>query len=125
MLKDFKDFLLRGNLIELAVAFVMAVAFGGVVKSFTDNIIMQIVALIFGQPSFDALVLTIGDTPIFYGAFLTVLVNFIFVAAAVFFFVVKPYNAYKARTEAEAEEAPAGPSEVDLLVEIRDALRRA
>ncbi len=124
MLEDFKDFLLRGNLIELAVAFVMAGAFGAVVTSFTENIIMQIVALIFGQPSFDSLVLTIGDTPILYGAFLTVLINFVFIAAAVFFFVVKPYNAYKARAEASADEAPSGPSEIDLLVEIRDALQR-
>ncbi|HHC09275.1 MAG TPA: large conductance mechanosensitive channel protein MscL [Actinobacteria bacterium] len=123
MLKDFKDFLLRGNLIELAVAFVMAAAFGAVVTSFTENVIMQIVALIFGQPNFDSLAIVIGDTPILYGAFLTALVNFVFIAAAIFFFVVKPYEAYKAKTEEPAEEAPAGPSEIDLLIEIRDSLR--
>jgi large conductance mechanosensitive channel len=126
ILKEFKDFVTRGNLIDLAVAFVIAVAFGAVVKGLVDFLIMPLIAAIFGQTSFEGLTATINGAVIPYGSFLTVLVNFLLVAAAVFFFLVKPYNmwrARKAKTEAAAPAAAAEPAEEILLLrQIRDQL---
>lgn len=97
MLKDFKAFLMQGNLLQLAVAFIMATAFGAVVTSLVNNLIMPLVAAIFGKPSFDALTFTLNDSTFYYGTFLTALVNFVLVAFAVFFFVIKPVNAMLGR----------------------------
>ena len=87
MLQDFKAFLLRGNLIELAVAFVMGVAFAAVVNSFVNDLIMPILAMIFGKPDFSDLTFTINDAVFRYGSFITALITFVSIAAAVFFFV--------------------------------------
>ena len=91
-----------------------------------ENIVNPIIGAIFGQRSFDSLTIDLwGDAVLFYGAFLTALLNFVLVAAAIFFFVVKPYNALKARQASGEEEAPAAPPEdIQLLREIRDALSR-
>lgn len=119
---EFKDFAFKGNIIELAIAFVLGAAFATVVNSLVDNVLLPIVAAIFGQPSFSSMSIHIGESQIFYGAFLDSIVSFLFIAAALFFFVVKPYKAITAGEEAPAEDA--GPSEVDLLVQIRDALAK-
>ena len=118
MLKEFKEFISKGNLVEIAVALILALAFAGLVTSFTENVISPIIGAIFGQPSFDNLVIDIGDAQIRYGAFLTTLLNFVIVAF-VLFLVVKAYN----RAFPKEQEA-AGPTEVELLTEIRDELRR-
>ena len=97
VLQDFKNFLERGNLVELAVAFVMGVAFAALIKAFVGDIITPIIALIFGQPNFGALSFTINSSHFLYGDFLNALFTFFATAAAVFFFVVKPYNAYRNR----------------------------
>lgn len=104
MLKEFRDFLMRGNLVELAVAFVMGVAFAAVVNSFVDNLVMPVVAMIIGKPNFDDLTFTINDAVFRYGAFITDVISFVAIAAAVFFFVVKPMNALTARISKPAEE---------------------
>lgn len=104
MLKEFKDFLLRGNLVELAVAFVMGLAFATLVASFVDDLILPIVAMIFGEPDFSSLDFTINDAVFRYGAFITALITFITTAAAIFFFVVKPVTAIMARTAKPTEE---------------------
>ena len=104
MLKEFRDFLLHGNIVELAVAFVMGVAFAAVVNSFVNDLIMPIIAMIFGKPSFDDLTFTINDAVFRYGAFLTDAIAFLSVAAAVFFFVVKPMNALRELRAGGAEE---------------------
>ena len=104
MLKEFKDFLLRGNIVELAVAFVMGVAFGALVNSFVNNLVMPIVAMIIGKPDFSNLTFTINDAVFRYGAFITDAITFIATAAAVFFFVVKPMNAIMARMRKPGEE---------------------
>jgi large conductance mechanosensitive channel len=126
LFKEFKDFLTRGNIVDLAVAFVLGVAFGTVVTSFVENIINPVIGAIFGQPDFSTLTIDLwSDAVLRYGAFLTALLNFVLIAAAVFFFVVKPYNALKARQASGEEEPPAAPPEdVQLLREIRDALNR-
>ena len=105
MLQDFKAFLLRGNLVELAVAFVMGVAFAAVVNSFVNDLIMPILAMIFGKPDFSDLTFTINDAVFRYGSFITALITFVSIAAAVFFFVVKPYDAIKARMSRGEEAA--------------------
>lgn len=87
MLKEFKAFAMKGNLIELAVAFILGVAFAGVVKAFVDYLVMPIVAAIVGQPSFDSLSFGLGDSEVLYGSFLTVLVNFVIVAFVLFMIV--------------------------------------
>jgi large conductance mechanosensitive channel len=104
MLREFRDFLMRGNIVELAVAFVIGVAFGALVTSFVDNLVMPVVAMLIGKPDFRDLTFTINDAVFRYGSFLTDLITFLAVAAAVFFFVVKPMNALANRLRSPAEE---------------------
>ena len=103
MLKEFRDFLMRGNLVELAVAFVLGLAFAALVTSFVDGLIMPIVAMIIGKPDFSDLTFTINDAVFRYGAFITAAITFGTTAAAIFFVVVKPVNALKARLTTPAE----------------------
>jgi large conductance mechanosensitive channel len=105
MIKEFRDFLMRGNLVELAVAFVMGLAFAALITSFVDDLIMPIVAMIIGKPSFNDLTFTINDAVFRYGAFLTAAITFVSTAAAIFFFVVKPANALNSRFETPEEAA--------------------
>jgi len=105
MIKEFRDFLMRGNLVELAVAFVMGLAFAALITSFVDDLIMPIVAMIIGKPSFNDLTFTINDAIFRYGAFLTAAITFVSTAAAIFFFVVKPANALNSRFETPEEAA--------------------
>ena len=104
MLADLKNFLFRGNIVELAVAFVMGVAFAAVINSLVDNLVMPIVAMIIGKPDFSALTFTINDAVFRYGAFLTDVISFIAIGMAVFFFVVKPLQLMAARREPPIEE---------------------
>ena len=104
MLEELKNFLFRGNIVELAVAFVMGVAFAAVVNSLVDNLVMPIVAMIIGKPDFSSLTFSINDAVFRYGAFITALITFVTTAAAVFFFVVKPMNALMARVRPPADE---------------------
>jgi large conductance mechanosensitive channel len=90
VLKDFKDFIMRGNVVDLAVAVVVGAAFGLVVTALVDSLIMPFIALLVGQPNFDDLTFSINETQFFYGVFLTAVVNFLLVASAIFFFVIKP-----------------------------------
>jgi len=105
MIKEFRDFLMRGNLVELAVAFVMGLAFAALITSFVDDLIMPIVAMIIGKPSFNDLTFTINDAVFRYGAFLTAAITFVSTAAAIFFFVVKPANALRSRFETPQKAA--------------------
>jgi large conductance mechanosensitive channel len=119
MIKGFRDFLMRGNVVDLAVAVVIGTAFGGVVKAFTDDVIGSIIKELGGQPSFDQVsigFITIGTT-------LTALVNFVIVAAVVYFLIVVPMNKLTSlrRKPAEEEAAPV-PEDIALLTEIRDLL---
>lgn len=104
MLKEFKDFVFRGNIVELAVAFVMGVAFAAVVNSLVQNLVMPIVAAIIGKPDFRDLTFTIHEAVFRYGAFLTDVIQFVAIAAAVFFFVVKPVQMMLARARREPIE---------------------
>ena len=104
MLKEFRDFLLRGNLLELAVAFVMGLAFAALVGSFVNDLVMPIVAMVFGRPDFSGLTFTINGAVFRYGGFITALITFLTTAAAIFFFVVQPMNALRARARKPGEE---------------------
>lgn len=124
MVKEFREFLLRGNVIDLAIAVVLGAAFGVVVTSFVNDILMQLIAMIGGQPDFSGLSFTINDAEFRYGAFLNAVISFVIIAAAIFFFVVRPVNALMARRKAGLEPEPeAVPEDVVLLGEIRDLLK--
>ncbi len=102
MLKDFKAFILRGNVVDLAVGVVIGVAFADLVKSFVDNLLTPLVAIP-GTKDFRAYAFAISDSTFSYGLFINALVAFLLVAAAVFFFVVKPVNALMARRKTEPD----------------------
>ena len=129
MIQEFREFVNRGNMVELAVAFVLGVAFQSVVSAITERVLSPLIGLVFGEPNFDGL-LTFGaadpETGIpagSVGAALTALINFLLVALALFL-IVKAYNRMQRKAEAEAaeEEPAADPEDVVLLREIRDAL---
>lgn len=126
MLREFKEFVTKGNVLMLAVGFIMGVAFQSVVSSLVEDVIMPIVAIPFGEPDFSALEWEVNGSVIMWGSFVTAAVVFLLTALAVFFFVVKPYNLLQERISAAKsdQEEEAGPSEIDLLTEIRDSLAK-
>lgn len=123
MLKEFRDFLLRGNILELAVAFVMGLAFAAVINSLVNDLIMPVIAAIIGKPDFSNLTFTINDGVFRYGSFITHVIQFVAIAAAVFFFIVKPVNALLARYRSPAEEGM--PDEERRHQELLAALRES
>jgi large conductance mechanosensitive channel len=106
MLKEFRDFILRGNVVDLAVAVVIGAAFGAVVTSLVENLFTPLIGAFIGEPDFSSLTFTINDSVFTYGAFLNSLISFLAIAIVIFFFVVKPMNALQARIRkpATAEE---------------------
>ena len=101
LLSDFKKFLLRGNVVDLAVAVVIGSVFGALVTALVADLLTPIIALIFGKQDFSALSFTINSSHFLYGDFINHLITFLTVAAAVFFFVVVPVNALMARSKTE------------------------
>ena len=124
MIKEFRDFLLRGNVVDLAVAVVIGAAFAAITTSLVEDIITPLLGLL-GLPDFSTWVIEVGDAEMRIGNFLNTLISFITIAAAIFFLVVKPMNRIDAMRASEEPEEEKGPSEVDLLTEIRDELRKA
>jgi large conductance mechanosensitive channel len=92
MVKGFREFIMRGNVVDLAVAVVIGAAFGAVVTAFVDNIITPIIAAVFGQPDFSGLVFTVNGSVFRYGLFINALISFLMIAAAVYYVVVVPMN---------------------------------
>ena len=123
MIDELKNFLFRGNIIDLAVAFVMGVAFVAVVNSLVNNLVMPIIAMIIGKPDFSDLTFTINDAVFRYGAFITDVIQFLAIAAAVFFFIVKPVNALQTRFRGPVEEGM--PDEERRHQELLAALKEA
>jgi large conductance mechanosensitive channel len=106
VIREFRDFLLRGNVIDLAVAVVIGTAFGSVVTAFVGGILTPLLGLV-GVPNFSSLEITAGSATISYGLFLNALISFVLIAAVIFFLIVKPMNALAARRAAkEPGEAP-------------------
>lgn len=118
MLKEFRDFILKGNVLDLAVGIILGVAFGAVIVAFTEGVLMALIAAIAGKPDFNALAFELNGTPIQYGRVLTALINLVLVGGALFL-VVKAVNRVR-------RPAPVAPAETDhdLLAQIRDELRR-
>ncbi|MCB9048465.1 MAG: large-conductance mechanosensitive channel protein MscL [Lewinellaceae bacterium] len=137
MLKEFKDFIMRGNVLELAVAVIIAGAFGGVVASFTNDVIMPPIGLALGGVDFSDLAITLAGAEmndagevvkeavqIRYGAFVQKVIDFVIIAFVIFM-LVRTYNSMqKKKEEAPAPAPPPGPSAEDLLAEIRDLLKK-
>ena len=124
MIKEFRDFVLRGNVVDLAVAVVVGAAFGAIITSFVADILTPLLGLI-GIPDFTEWVIEVGEAEMRIGLFLNALISFLLIAAAIFFLVIKPMQAIMATQAQEEAEEEAGPSEVDLLTEIRDELRKS
>ncbi len=99
MFDGFKKFIMRGNVIDLAVAVVIGAAFTGVVNGLVEGIINPLIALIVGKPDFSDMTFTIRDTTFMYGTFITAVINFLLVAAAIYFLIVKPMNMMMTRME--------------------------
>ena len=122
MLKEFREFLMRGNVIDLAVGIIIGAAFTAIVTSLVDDLITPIIGIFMGGVDFSGLSADIGDASLTYGNFIMALINFLIIAFVVFM-LVRAVNKMKG----EAEEAPAedpGPSELDILKEIRDGLAK-
>ena len=120
ILAEFRDFLLRGNVVDLAVAVVVGAAAAAVVRSLVTDLISPLIGLIIGQPNFSDLSFTIGSSVFHYGAFLDAVIAFITIVAAIFFLVIKPTEKLATLTGTAPDP---GPSEVELLAEIRDLLK--
>jgi large conductance mechanosensitive channel len=124
MIKEFREFLLRGNIVELAVAVVLGAAFGAIVTSLVEDILTPLLGLL-GVPDFSTWTIAVGDAKMRIGVFLNTLISFVLIAIAIFFLIVKPLQAIEARRREEKVEAETGPTEVELLTQIRDELRKS
>ena len=125
MLKGFKQFILRGNVIDLAVAVVIGAAFGAVVAAFVKDLLTPLIAAIAGKPDFSAFYFDVNGSRFLYGEFVNAVVSFLLIAAAVYFFVVAPLNAYVARRRrGEAPPDPTTKKCPECLSEIPIAARR-
>ena len=120
MLKEFREFIIKGNALDLAIGVILGVAFGAVVTALTEGVLMAIVAALVGKPDFNQLAFDLNGTPIQYGRVLTALVNLVLVGT-VLFAVVRAINRLRRRKQA-APDAPVE-TELDLLAQIRDELR--
>jgi large conductance mechanosensitive channel len=124
VMKGFKAFLLRGNVVELAVAVVIAVAFGLVITAFVKDLVTPLVAALFGEPDFGALAFTINKSNFLYGEFINAVIAFLIVAAVIYFFVVVPYTAMVARSRKEPAADPNTKKCTECLSEIPIDARR-
>ena len=124
MIKEFKTFLLRGNMLDLAVAVVIGAAFGAVIAALVKDLVTPLIAAIVGKPDFSGLTFTVNQSVFRYGDFINALVSFVLVAAAVFFFVVVPANRLMARSRREPSPDPTTRKCPDCLSEIPVGARK-
>jgi len=115
-IKEFREFIARGNVLDLAVGVVIGIAFQAVIDSFTNDVLMPIIGAFVGEPNFNDLTVEVGDGVVAYGRLLTAIANFLLVAFALFL-VVKAFNTFRRKEEAEPQS-----TEKDVLIEIRDLL---
>jgi large conductance mechanosensitive channel len=125
MLKGFKQFVFRGNVVDLAVAVVIGAAFGAVITSFVTNVLTPLIAAIVGKPDFSSFSFTLNGSLINYGLFVNALIAFLLIAAAIYFFIIAPMNAYTARSRrGEAPPDPTSKKCPECLSEIPIAAKR-
>lgn len=123
MIKGFREFVMRGNVIELAVAVIMGAAFGAIVNGLVNDLIMPLITAVFGKQDYSNLYWTVNRSRIMYGAFLNSVISFLLIALAVYFGIVMPINKIGERARLRrGVPKQAGPTEVELLTDIRDAL---
>ena len=122
MLKEFRDFISKGNVIDLAVAVILGVAFGAIITSLVNDILMPIIGIVFGGIDFTGMSILVGDAAISYGNFIQALINFLLIALALFL-IVRGYNSLRKKEE-KAPPPPEPSQEVKLLTEIRDLLKK-
>lgn len=122
MIKGFRDFLLRGNVVDLAVAVIIGAAFGAVVTALVEDLITPLIAAIGGEPNFGGLAFTINESRFAYGDFINKMLSFVIIAAVIYFLIVVPMNRLMEMRKKEQLPEPAVPEDVLLLREIRDAL---
>lgn len=125
MLKEFRDFILRGNVVDLAVAVVIGAAFKAIVDALVKDLITPLLAAIGGQPDFSSIKFTINGSAFLIGDFINNVVSFLIIAAVIFFLIIKPMNLFMARAARKTVDSapPAATKEEVLLTEIRDAIR--
>jgi large conductance mechanosensitive channel len=123
-MKGFKAFLLRGNVVELAVAVVIGVAFGAVITAFVKDLVTPLVAALFGKPDFSNLTFTINNSKFLYGEFINAVLAFVIIGAVIYFFVVVPYQAMVARSHKEPPADPTTKKCTECLSEIPKDARR-
>ncbi len=123
MWKEFQEFLKRGNVVDLAIAVILGAAFGAIVTSLVNDLIMPLVGIIIGGVNFTGLVLQVGNAQLKYGNFIQAIVNFLIIAF-VLFLVVKAYNRLRREEKPAPPPAPVTPQDVLLLSEIRDLLKQ-
>lgn len=124
-MQEFKKFVLKGNVVDLAVGVVIGVAFGAVVTGFVENLVTPLIAAIGGQPDFSSLSFTINNSIFMYGSFINAVISFLIIATVIFFFVVKPVNALQARaTKNKTPEDPTEKKCPECLSEIPKAAKR-
>jgi large conductance mechanosensitive channel len=123
-MKGFRAFLLRGNVVELAVAVVIGVAFGAVITAFVKDLVTPLVAALFGKPDFSNLTFTINHSKFLYGDFINAVLAFVIIGAVIYFFVVAPYTALVARSRKEAPADPTTKKCTECLSEIPKDARR-
>jgi len=125
VLEEFRKFIMRGNVIDLAVAVIIGAAFGAIITSLVDDIIMPLVGVLMGGVDFSGLSLTVGSATIAYGAFIQTVINFLIIASALFLVIKAMNKASSLRKKEEAAAPPPAPSEdIVLLTEIRDLLSK-
>ncbi len=124
MLKGFKQFLLRGNVVDMAVGIVIGVAFGSVVASLVKGLLTPLIAAVVKAPDFSALTFTLNGSKFLYGEFINAVISFVIIAAAVYFFVVVPVNALIARSRKEPPADPTTRKCPECLSEIPISARR-
>jgi large conductance mechanosensitive channel len=121
MLKEFRDFISKGNVIDLAVAVILGLAFGAIINSLVADILMPVIGIVFGGIDFTRLAIQVGNEEITYGNFIQSVINFLLIAIALFL-ILRSYNRF--RRQEKEEPAPAEPPEdIKLLTEIRDLLK--
>ena len=124
MVRGFKAFLLRGNVVELAIAVVIGVAFGAVITAFVKDLVTPLIAALGGKPDFSTLYFTINKSKFLYGDFINVLIAFVIIAAVIYFFVVVPYTAMVERSRKEPPADPTTKKCTECLSEIPKDARR-
>lgn len=124
VLKGFKEFISRGNVVELAVAVVMGAAFSAIVNALVTDLVMPLITAIFGKQDYSTLTFTLNKSVFYYGKFINAVISFIAIAAGVYFFIVMPINKLneRSRTRRGLPAKAPEPSQVELLTDIRDAL---